>query len=141
MSATAWVIIIYYFVAIIGALFYFVMWWTTRKKEDDIWRMIISFLFSIGFVSAFWFSYWIGSVGAWPVMVIAALATFMWMWIVFSTRAHAFIEKFVFAAFGCMVIAAIGWGAYVAGANGWWGMALAFYPLSFYAPYSEFVPD
>ncbi len=141
MNAIAWVIIIYYVLASAGALFNFIKWWTTRKGEDDIWRLIISFLFSIGFATIFWLSYWIGDTGTWPILAIASIATFAWMWVVFSTRAHAKIEVFVFAAFGCMVVAFIGWGGYAAGERGWWGMAIPFYLVSFYAPFSQFVPD
>lgn len=141
MSATAWVISILYLVGIGGALAGFGYWGITRHDEDKIWRVIISFLGLMLFGTIFWLSYWLGTYNAAWIGFLTTPAVYTWLYLVFSRRTPATLDRIVFAAFGTVVLLMVFYGGYSSGQNGWWGMAIPFYLVAFGAVYARLIPD
>lgn len=141
MSVIGWLLTIYYSVTLVALAFTFGLWFTTKKNEDKIWRVIFSLIFSIVFTSVFWLTYWFGTTNAWPLVWLSGIIAFVWLFVVFGTRAENFLYQTVFSLFGMMVISMVAIGGFTAGERGWWGMALPLYVVSFVVPYSLLVPD
>lgn len=136
MNATVLVISIYYILVVLGLIIAYSAWWVTRKKEDHIWRLIFTCLGGLIFATTFWFAYFLGAhnvpVLAWLMLV----GTFVWFYIVLSTRTNSNLTRSVFAFFGTFVVAMTVYGGFSAGTRGWWGMAIPFYGATLWTVYS-----
>lgn len=141
MSATAWVITIFYILGVGFVLGGFAYWTLTRHSEDAIWQWIFSSLAMLLFGTIFWLSYWLGVNDASWIAYLAFPAVYAWLYVVFSTRSPALLDRVVFAAFGTVVVAMVFYGGFSAGQRGWWGMAIPFYFVAFGTAHSLIVPD
>ncbi len=141
MSATALTISIYYALTSLALILLFAFWFVTRKKEDDIWRWILSIIGSLVFTTIFWISYWIGTFGAWQLILVFIVGVIVWLWLFFSHSSKEVLDKVVFSTFGAISMGMIMFGGYTAGERGWWAMAIPFYFVGLQMLHHMFEPD